>query len=820
MKLSSLEKKFIALTLALAMILSFAPISKRVEAATDSRAVTTKALNYYTPQEYESDNDKTYGDFTYRDDGNGNVVITGYKGSSKKVTVPSKIGKKKVIGVYGAFKDNTKVTDIILPDSVVRLEYEAFSGASNLVNVNLDNVQRIGLRCFIGCKKLGDVELPECLVDIGEGFSGAHIKNFTVSNYIAGRPYGIGNVEIDNFCFKDGITTVWMNFSNIKTSAITIPDSVNDIRFAKFNYNYLTMTELPKKKIILGSGITEIYTGQFEFTKDEVVIGENVQKIDQYAFFNSKIKSLTIPDSVTEIQYKAFSESSDLSDVSFSKNLTKVAGGNGGFMSGSLWYENQKNGVVYTGSALYAYKGSVPKKTTINVKSGTKGIGYMALQTDDLSGKNITKVTLPDGLQYIGGVSFFNTGIKDINIPNTVTEIGPAAFGNTNLKSVYIPKSVTTIGKYAFGYECSDLKKHNSVWINEDWMIFDDYITTTDQYGSMMSYIYSYTHSEMNDKNQLEKEERYRGVNTTWPTFVGFSTDDLYWVANDGYYQQSAPYIPTKVSDFTIIGYKGSAAEKYAKDNGFKFVEAKEGVYEEGGVKYYYKNNTKATDVTDVLKDPRSGKWYNVVKGKVTAGPTVAKNSLGWWYINKNGEVDFKYNGLAKNSNGWWYLRNGKVDFSYTGIAKNENGWWRIEKGKVNFSYNGVAKNEYGWWALQNGKVNFNFTGFASNSNGWWYCKGGKVDFGKTDVISGSVNGQSGWWFVKGGKVQLVNSVEKNSNGWWCIQNGKVNFSFTGIAANSLGSWYCKGGKVQFGYTGTISYGGKTYTIKGGKVVK
>ena len=235
---------------------------------------------------------------------------------------------------------------------------------------------------------------------------------------------------------------------------------------------------------------------------------------------------------------------------------------------------------------------------------------------------------------------------------------------------------------------------------------------------------------------------------------------------------------------------------------------------------WYCKDGKVRFDVTDVIKNPADGKWYNVVKGKVTAGPTVAKNSLGWWYINKNGEVDFKYNGLAKNSNGWWYLRNGKVDFSYTGIAKNENGWWRIEKGKVNFSYNGVANNEYGWWALQNGKVNFNFTGFASNSNGWWYCKGGKVDFGKTDVISGSVNGQSGWWYVKGGKVQLVNSVEKNSNGWWCIQNGKVNFSFTGIAANSLGSWYCKGGKVQFGYTGTISYGGKTYTIKGGKVVK
>ena len=451
---------------------------------------------------------------------------------------------------------------------------------------------------------------------------------------------------------------------------------------------------------------------------------------------NKSITEVVLPDSVTTILDGAFSGSTYLKNISFSNNLVKVDGGPYGFMCDTKWYEYHEDGLIYTGSVVYYYKGDVPKNTTVTVKAGTKGIGNDAFSNYS-GGYNIVKVNLPDGLLYIGQNAFVFTGLKSIDIPDSVEEIADYAFYEVeNLRSVMIPKNVRKIGDMAFGYYY-DMEEHK-------YSVYDG---------------------------------------------------------------------------FTIIGYKGSEAERYANDNGIRFVEAKNGIYEEKREKYLYKNNSKATDVTDVVKDSRSGKWYNVVKGKVVGGPTVAKNSLGWWYIDKNGVVDFSFKGLAKNANGWWYLKNGQVDFSYTGVAKNENGWWRVKNGKVDFTYTGVAKNEYGWWALENGKVNFNFTGFAKNENGWWYCKNGKVDFSKKDVISGKVNGQSGWWFVSGGKVQMINSVEKNSNGWWCIQNGKVNFSFTGIAKNSLGSWYCKGGKVQFNYSGSVQYNGKTYNVKNGKVV-
>ena len=264
-----------------------------------------------------------------------------------------------------------------------------------------------------------------------------------------------------------------------------------------------------------------------------------------------------------------------------------------------------------------------------------------------------------------------------------------------------------------------------------------------------------------------------------------------------------------------------SDAENTDSKNGF--------AKDEDGNLAYYKSNVIATDVTDVVKDTKSGRWYNVVKGKVTAGPTVAKNSNGWWYINSNGYVDFTYNGFAKNENGWWYCKKGKVDFSITDVIKGtvdgKTAWWYCKKGKVDFSVtdvikctvNGktawwyvkenqvttgptVAHNINGWWYINsNGYVDFTFTGFAKNENGWWYCKKGKVDFSVTDVMYGTVDGTKKWWNVKKNKVTTGPTVAKNINGWWYVNSkGFVEFTFDGFAKNENGWWYCKGGEVDF----------------------
>ena len=98
---------------------------------------------------------------------------------------------------------------------------------------------------------------------------------------------------------------------------------------------------------------------------------------------------------------------------------------------------------------------------------------------------------------------------------------------------------------------------------------------------------------------------------------------------------------------------------------------------------WYCEKGKITFEKTDVIKDSKTGIWYNVIKSKVTPGITVAKNVNGWWYIDKNGKVDFNFNGLAKNQYGTWVIEKGKVNFNYNGKYTYNGKNYNIKNGKV-----------------------------------------------------------------------------------------------------------------------------------------
>jgi len=87
--------------------------------------------------------------------------------------------------------------------------------------------------------------------------------------------------------------------------------------------------------------------------------------------------------------------------------------------------------VVYAGTIVYKYKGSMPASTSITLNAGTTGIAGNAFSSC--------------------------TGLTSITIPSTVISIGSSAFMNCyGLTSITIPSSVTSIGDMTFE-ECSGL---------------------------------------------------------------------------------------------------------------------------------------------------------------------------------------------------------------------------------------------------------------------------------------------------------------------------------------------------------------------------
>lgn len=108
-------------------------------------------------------------------------------------------------------------------------------------------------------------------------------------------------------------------------------------------------------------------------TIEKVIIKNGVTAIGNYTFDGCyKLTSVTIPDSVTSIGGDAF--------------------------SGTSWYFNQPDGLVYAGKVAYKYKGDMPDGTSVTIKDGTKGISDGALSYYE----EMTSITIPDSVTWIG----------------------------------------------------------------------------------------------------------------------------------------------------------------------------------------------------------------------------------------------------------------------------------------------------------------------------------------------------------------------------------------------------------------------------------
>ena len=134
-----------------------------------------------------------------------------------------------------------------------------------------------------------------------------------------------------------------------KSSIVTIPKGVKHIGMWSFHGRY----EL--EKIIFPDGLIDIGAYAFYGCQElnDVIIPNGVTCIDSYAFLDCKsLNNISIPDSVVNIGQSAF--------------------------NGTAWYNNQPDGVVYSGKVVYMYKGEMQANASICLKAGTLGISYAA----------------------------------------------------------------------------------------------------------------------------------------------------------------------------------------------------------------------------------------------------------------------------------------------------------------------------------------------------------------------------------------------------------------------------------------------------------
>lgn len=94
----------------------------------------------------------------------GDGILIKYNGTGTNLSVPDTV---KDIGTV--FFGNTTLKSIFLPDTVTKLETDAFSACSELCDISLPTtIKSIGPFAFYGCYKLEYVDIPAGCLSIGE----------------------------------------------------------------------------------------------------------------------------------------------------------------------------------------------------------------------------------------------------------------------------------------------------------------------------------------------------------------------------------------------------------------------------------------------------------------------------------------------------------------------------------------------------------------------------------------------------------------------------------------------------------------------------
>lgn len=247
------------------------------------------------------------------------------------------------------------------------------------------------------------------------------------------------------------------------------------------------------KKATVSHDIIDQVDGSFDYTKysGNIVIPETtthngvtykVTAIKEHAFYwNEDLTSVTIPNSIENIEAEAFYGSSGLTSIRIPasvKSIGPMAFGRTGLNSievdkANKFFDsrndcnaliNSTTNELLAGSDKTVIPNSVTKIAkaafsecmikSIVIPNSVKEIGKEAFQNCT----NLVSVTLPNSLKVIEKSTFHGcTNLKSIFLPESLTTIGDVAFEHSGLESITIPANVKEIGIRAFD-ECNNLQ--------------------------------------------------------------------------------------------------------------------------------------------------------------------------------------------------------------------------------------------------------------------------------------------------------------------------------------------------------------------------
>ncbi len=442
----------------------------------------------------------TSGQWTYTIS-NFESEITAYSGNSGNVSIPSSLGGYPVTVIGSYVFEGKAITGITIPSTIETIKYGAFNECKYLTAINYNakkstlwtssggpflnagknsggvtvtfgsgvtvipdsifdsynndnrpriksvtipsSVTEIGGNAFEGCSELTSVSMGSGIVTIGSyAFSGTGIKTITIPSKVELIKYGAFNdcKYLKTIKYNAKKSSVWTSsggpFLNagknsggvtvtFGSGVTVIPDSIFD------SYNNDNRPRI--KSVTIPSSVTGIGGNAFEGCSEltSVSMGSGIVTIGSYAFNGTGIKTITIPSKVELIKYGAFNDCKYLTSINYNAKKSSVWTSSGGpFLNAG----KESSGVTVTfGSGVT----NIPKYI------------FDAYNTDDRP--RLKSVSISSSVQTIEDYAFEGSDITSISIPASVTSINYYSFANcSKLATVKIYNKNATINRYAF----------------------------------------------------------------------------------------------------------------------------------------------------------------------------------------------------------------------------------------------------------------------------------------------------------------------------------------------------------------------------------
>ena len=593
--------------------------------------------------------------YTYELDNDGYILISISKKDIEELSIPDTYNGKNVIGIrVGTLDSCVNLKKINLPSKLefisnelfkyTKIEYNEYENGKYLGS---ENSPFLYLLSYDGI----EASIHQDTRLIGDNvFNNSKLESITFNDKL----YGIGNKAFYN---NDKLYTITLPQSLKKIASDAFMDCDNIFEVINLSSLNVTLEESTNGYVAYNARIVSVENKPV-ISKDENFVYMVLEDTKYILKYINTAKTATIPDDVSIIAKRAFSETSIeeislnkvkiLEDYSFSdaKSLKKVITnntlekiGDSAFLNDTTLMElvlgtkvNKVGADAFKGCANLTYvyyDGNVKSWTDIDftyssleeLYSNPMVYSKYVFFLDGEEYKEVINITIPSSVTEIKNCQFMNfSKLENVNFEGSMETIGEYAFkGCSRLNEMHLPTGLSSL-EYGLFEGCTSLKKLyfdksvnkiNNIFVNtnlkldniyfkgdtEDWVgiVYVDYYSSIVEYSDEISFF-------KNDNYYLPAEIHLGDEVTKIPNYAFKGFKQLKKVYLTGYLTTigANAFLNTEIEEVYFDSNIDTWVKIRFSDYSSNPIHKGAKLYLPNGVGEYYeaKTNVKITNVT------------------------------------------------------------------------------------------------------------------------------------------------------------------------------------------------------------------------------